>query len=325
VKIVRASFEIVTPAFIAGADQTKAELRIPSLRGVLRFWWRALVYARYQGDLDEIRKREAWLFGSTDRQSGVIVSFEGEPRVRVLNQRTWNNDDWQFYTGYGLVESTGGVEREFLAPGGSFTLRVLLHHRLGETDVAELVDAFRLFGLAGGIGGRTRKAWGSICATGIETPGSSTWTAPTNRDSYLREVSALLRPSASWLALPTYSALWSESRVAVGARQRNGEAAHRALVKDYKDYLKIDGAGEEGIDKLDRESFGLPRTTRPPLDNGGERRASTVFLHVHSLGDAGALPVALFLPAVFLPGIQDEPTTGWDAAHGLLDRIEAAS
>ena len=34
--------EIVTPLFLGGADPNKAELRAPSIKGALRFWWRAL-------------------------------------------------------------------------------------------------------------------------------------------------------------------------------------------------------------------------------------------------------------------------------------------
>ncbi len=40
-KTIEASFEIVTPMFISGADDV-ADLRPPSIKGALRFWWRAL-------------------------------------------------------------------------------------------------------------------------------------------------------------------------------------------------------------------------------------------------------------------------------------------
>ncbi len=34
--------ETVTPLFLAGADQQKAELRPPAFRGALRYWFRAI-------------------------------------------------------------------------------------------------------------------------------------------------------------------------------------------------------------------------------------------------------------------------------------------
>ena len=51
---VIATYRVVTPIFCAGADQQLAELRIPSFKGVLRFWWRALAWSLFDGDLTEI-------------------------------------------------------------------------------------------------------------------------------------------------------------------------------------------------------------------------------------------------------------------------------
>jgi CRISPR type III-B/RAMP module RAMP protein Cmr1 len=35
--------QVVTPLFLSGADQHVAELRPPSIRGALRFWFRAMM------------------------------------------------------------------------------------------------------------------------------------------------------------------------------------------------------------------------------------------------------------------------------------------
>lgn len=45
-QILEAEYEIVTPMFIGGAAQhEQPELRPPSIKGALRFWWRALYWA----------------------------------------------------------------------------------------------------------------------------------------------------------------------------------------------------------------------------------------------------------------------------------------
>lgn len=36
------NLETVTPLFLAGANQTEAELRPPAFRGALRYWFRAI-------------------------------------------------------------------------------------------------------------------------------------------------------------------------------------------------------------------------------------------------------------------------------------------
>ena len=38
--LIRATYRITTPMFCGGAEQ-QAEFRLPSFKGVLRFWWRA--------------------------------------------------------------------------------------------------------------------------------------------------------------------------------------------------------------------------------------------------------------------------------------------
>ncbi len=49
--------------FLAGADGTTPELRAPSIKGALRFWWRAM---NGHLSLEELRKQESDLFGNTE-------------------------------------------------------------------------------------------------------------------------------------------------------------------------------------------------------------------------------------------------------------------
>ena len=65
--------EVITPMFLGGADGKGAELRAPSIKGALRFWWRAM---NGHLPLKELHEREAEIFGgSGDKQgrSKVIV------------------------------------------------------------------------------------------------------------------------------------------------------------------------------------------------------------------------------------------------------------
>ncbi len=40
--VITATYRVVTPMFIGDADQKATSLRPPSIKGALRFWWRAL-------------------------------------------------------------------------------------------------------------------------------------------------------------------------------------------------------------------------------------------------------------------------------------------
>jgi CRISPR-associated protein Cmr1 len=76
---ITATFRIVTPMFISGADQSTAEIRAPSIKGVLRFWWRALNWHRFANgqnnnqreSLLRLRRDESLLFGTADQAKGV--------------------------------------------------------------------------------------------------------------------------------------------------------------------------------------------------------------------------------------------------------------
>src|SRR5712691_4243202 len=80
------TLRILTPLFLAGADQTKAELRAPSFRGLMRYWQRALVGGMGGTDrrgLEEVAKAETAVFGATDTGSAVSIRVpagSSEPR-----------------------------------------------------------------------------------------------------------------------------------------------------------------------------------------------------------------------------------------------------
>ena len=60
----------ITPLVINGAKGDEPELRPASIKGVLRFWWRAL-----HGNLPngELRKKEGNIFGNTEHRSRLLI------------------------------------------------------------------------------------------------------------------------------------------------------------------------------------------------------------------------------------------------------------
>lgn len=47
--------QVITPLFLSGAQQKEAELRPPSIRGALRFWFRAMMGGVVGGDVAKVR------------------------------------------------------------------------------------------------------------------------------------------------------------------------------------------------------------------------------------------------------------------------------
>jgi CRISPR-associated protein Cmr1 len=69
--------EVVTPLFLGGADGKTAELRPPSIRGAMRFWFRAMMGGIVGGNIEALKKLEADVFGDTDKASCFNLSLRG--------------------------------------------------------------------------------------------------------------------------------------------------------------------------------------------------------------------------------------------------------
>ena len=81
----KAEFELeaITPIFMRGADQTKAEIRSSSIKGLMRWWFRALAGNYFGNDVDKLREAEEEIFGSTKRRSGVVVEVNVDKVVEA--------------------------------------------------------------------------------------------------------------------------------------------------------------------------------------------------------------------------------------------------
>ncbi len=77
----KAEFEVeaITPIFMRGADQRKAEIRASSIKGLMRWWFRALAGSYFSDDVVGLKKVEDYVFGSTGGKSRVVVEVSDVP------------------------------------------------------------------------------------------------------------------------------------------------------------------------------------------------------------------------------------------------------
>ena len=67
------TLELLTPCFCAGADQARAEVRAPSIRGQLRWWFRVL------GGTPEQEKRVfGGVHGDAPAASAIVIRVRSE-------------------------------------------------------------------------------------------------------------------------------------------------------------------------------------------------------------------------------------------------------
>lgn len=232
---LEATFRIVTPMFIGGADQTPSDgIRPPSVKGALRFWWRALNWGqiRAQASSDEsalkaLHAEEVQLFGGSAEQGGqgkFLLSVGAENltcKDMTHVHKNFKDHDAARYLGYGLMEASpsnkkntqaGQLTRGCFDEDQRFTVKMLFRGHV-ETSIQEAVIAF---GLLGGLGSRARHGMGSVSLESLSRDESEPiWVSPSNPEGYIEAIRRLLSGKTTANALPPYSALSSKARIDV--------------------------------------------------------------------------------------------------------------
>jgi len=166
--------EIVTPLFLGGADTKKAELRAPSIKGALRFWWRALYGS---DDLKDMKKREDKIFGSTDGKATFSLRLKDIEKAKAVladlpqggkAQTESKGRKFQIsiieYLAYGLCEYKRDLRRnvyikEHIPAGKKFIVEFRFYKILYKEQI---LNSFKALINFGGLGSHSRNGFGSL-------------------------------------------------------------------------------------------------------------------------------------------------------------------
>jgi len=150
--------ETITPMFMSGADGSSPELRAPSIKGAIRFWWRAM---HGNLDLEDLKNREAKIFGGSGEKEGksnVIIKITKylEYDGKYVNYPTPHNKRF---------------DQPAFRPSKEFKIILFLKRKIEFDDVRfgieQLKSLFRLISILGGLGRRSRRGFGSFKITEI--------------------------------------------------------------------------------------------------------------------------------------------------------------
>ena len=188
------NLDVATPVFLGGADpRDSIDLRAPSVRGALRFWFRAMMGGLLGGHFDRcgdsLRRLEGAVFGDTDRASRVQVRLSPrEPNTcgtRAFYLRR-NGFTGLIYLGNGLQD------RRFLEPEQS---RLQLGLRFRESGALRQVvlGTVWLWLHFGGVGARTRRGFGGLVADEMSPIGGLHLRPPRNSKRLLHHLKEGLR------------------------------------------------------------------------------------------------------------------------------------
>lgn len=154
--------KVITPVFMTGYDQKQPEFRSSSIKGLLRYWWRAM---NAHLSLKHLRGYESRIFGGTDEKYGRsniiidVLPFEFESVKEAMLPHRENG--------------RSRVDRDVIPVGTEFTVKLILLRELKLKklilmDSDKLKSLFFLLCTLGGFGKRSRRGMGSICVTSFK-------------------------------------------------------------------------------------------------------------------------------------------------------------
>jgi CRISPR-associated protein Cmr1 len=167
---------LIQPLFLAGAEKQIPEIRPPSIKGALRWWWRAM---NTNLSLPELKAAESALFGSTSNRSplGIRTShpviesltFESLTANELIQQKRVRNEDT--IVKYLLFSQTMGENKwnRAFPTGKAFTVSF---YAQDAQVLSKSIAAFWLLAHFGGFGKRARRGGGNFKVTRIDDPGN---------------------------------------------------------------------------------------------------------------------------------------------------------
>lgn len=253
---LKAELLITTPMFLGDGGQKATSIRPPSIKGALRFWWRALqwpgVYQRHghvATALADLHTQEAELFGLAAGHK-VAHIHDGQPkesgeqgrfRISITQPDVKADPDYrpsdsvQYLLGIGLYR--GKLLRKPLQQGSRFTLALTAKpggHTVTDKQWKSLEEALLCWGLLGGLGARARKGLGSVSLQSLE---GGVYQAPQNRGDYEALLLKLLGPLQGQDGkLPPFTSFSSLSRVDIALESKSTDKVLETLGHEMQMY-----------------------------------------------------------------------------------------
>ena len=167
-KELKVRLEIVTPLFLGGADpRGEPELRAPSFRGALRFWFRALLGGVLGNDTKRIFEEESKVFGSTESSSSLTVRVKADDlRKKLFSELAEWDENTRKYRKSGIAylffsareeKKKREPERKAFDANQTFWLSISYHSQLEEAYAS-----LWLLTHLGGLGSRSRRGGGNL-------------------------------------------------------------------------------------------------------------------------------------------------------------------
>ncbi len=183
------TYRLITPLYGGGAKTQQPDevtvVRASEIRGLLRFWWRAVRGGQFDGSLERMRRAEEAIWGSAAKEdkgpSPISLAVQVINRGHEIRQVTVHTKRGEKqvkigdpsspygYVAFPLRDNNGGVWG-----GVEFELHITLHTATVRVDdrefnLQEEIDAaLWAWETFGGVGARTRRGFGALQLTKVD-------------------------------------------------------------------------------------------------------------------------------------------------------------
>lgn len=167
--------EVITPMFLSGADTNTPELRPPSFKAAMRFWWRAT-----NGNLDIkcLKEKEAKIFGGSGEKEGkskILINIENlelktsiDPlpsrKVQCLHKVGTSVSILDYLTfgpcSYDRNLSQNVYNRKYINTGSKFNLIIRYNDDKELIKKEVIIFLIYLISSVGGVGAKSRNGFG---------------------------------------------------------------------------------------------------------------------------------------------------------------------
>jgi len=177
-KTIKFELETITPMFLSGADGKNAELRPPSIKGLMRFWWRAV---RGLEDIEQLREEESEIFGGGGDKAkkssfSIKIPYNNiepnrtkfpdnpEHKVEVKIKGNIRKINILEYLAYGTLEwdrrrKQNIFIRDYFDVNKNLDVVVLFRN---EEIIDDVLKSFYFLSAFGGLGSRSRNGFGNF-------------------------------------------------------------------------------------------------------------------------------------------------------------------
>ena len=220
-----AIYRVTTPLFLGGAEPNEsAALRPPSLKGLLRFWFRAIALPKLK-KWEEVKNLEEDIFGSTKKQSSFLLSIHQQKGITKKKAgENWRNNFGLRYLGFGILDHQGNTTRPYLEENSVFKVRLQMKKNAPPDAAFFLPLSLQALGLFGAAGARSRKGFGSLSLDSLTCNNEEIWKKPVTVEELGEQQKILLQRiklDKTDVSLPAYTAFSSQSRVWIATTGSN--------------------------------------------------------------------------------------------------------